>query len=132
MFVYSGRYPSEVIVVGYPFKQKRYIDLHRAALHFPIEHFKFVPVPLLHPEKMNMAEVEAGEYNNAFKPFSKDPFGCRDEVLVRKKAERNPFDRHHPYAGSCPEMRQLFSHCEHGTAIDARHLPWSHTSTQTQ
>ena len=43
----TGHYPGELTVVGYDFKHERFTDLHRAALRWPDQHFKFVGTPAL-------------------------------------------------------------------------------------
>ncbi|DBA67947.1 TPA: hypothetical protein ACH3X2_013986 [Trebouxia sp. C0005] len=43
----TGHYPRELTVIGYDFKHERFADLHRAALRWPDQHFKFVGTPAL-------------------------------------------------------------------------------------
>ncbi len=43
----TGHYPDDVVVIGYDFKHERFSDLHRAALRWPDQHFKFVGTPAL-------------------------------------------------------------------------------------
>ena len=42
----TGHYPDHITVVSYTLKQNRFSTLHRGALRFPIERFKFVGTPV--------------------------------------------------------------------------------------
>lgn len=42
----TGHYPSKITMVSYTLKQKRFEDLHRAAVHYPKEQFSFVGTPV--------------------------------------------------------------------------------------
>merc|ERR1719482_743314 len=39
-----GRYPARITVVGFSFKMHRFASLHRAALRFPIDRFRYVGI----------------------------------------------------------------------------------------
>ena len=64
-----------------------------------------------------------GELAHSSKPFERDPYGCAELELQRKRAERNPFRRHIGYTDSCPEISALLAHC--GPARYSGALPWS-------
>jgi hypothetical protein len=55
---YTGRYPTEVTIVGYEFKRARFTDLHRAALRWPIEKFRYIGVD---PDADHHPAAEDGE-----------------------------------------------------------------------
>jgi len=38
----TGRYPSQITVVGYEMKRRRFEELHRAAIRFPTALFKYI------------------------------------------------------------------------------------------
>jgi hypothetical protein len=38
----TGRYPSQITVVGYEMKQRRFQELHRAAIRFPAPLFHYI------------------------------------------------------------------------------------------
>lgn len=38
----TGRYPSQITVVGYQMKRRRFEELHRAAVRFPAQLFEYV------------------------------------------------------------------------------------------
>lgn len=41
---YTGRYPSRITVVGYEFKRRRFTELHRAALRWPEDRFRYIGI----------------------------------------------------------------------------------------
>lgn len=43
----TGHYPDDLLVIGYDFKHERFSELHRAALRWPDQRFKFVGTPAL-------------------------------------------------------------------------------------
>ena len=125
----TGHYPSKVTVVGFSFKKARFSDLHRAAIKFPLEHFFYVGVDPENPKDPNGGGSGSGSREAAMKgeqarsviPYSKDPYGCGEE-LQKKREERNPFHRSHGYYFGCPELRELLDYC--GPAIFEKPLPW--------
>lgn len=38
----TGRYPSQITVVGYEMKRRRFEGLHRAAIRFPVNLFEYI------------------------------------------------------------------------------------------
>jgi hypothetical protein len=136
----TGSYPSRITVVGFEFKRRRFLDLHRVAIRFPSSRFGYAGIDPMEgkgqetlSEKDSIRqrlEREQGEETNAVVPFSRDPYGCRDPLLS-KKLERNPF-AHCPLAevaGWAPELAGLVSWCgmkEGGQAgrIFSGRLPW--------
>ena len=38
----TGRYPSQITVVGYEMKRRRFEELHRAAIRFPAQLFEYI------------------------------------------------------------------------------------------
>jgi hypothetical protein len=68
--------------------------------------------------------MEMGEYENAYRPFSEDPYGCKDPGLVSKRVGRNPFARMDPYVVSCPELQSLLTQCQKPRSVDLGMLPW--------
>ncbi|KAJ1654118.1 hypothetical protein IWQ61_005891 [Dispira simplex] len=87
----TGRYPSNITFVGYPFKKNRFINLHRAALKLPTTKFHYVDSPVDDDFYVD-AEKTTGELTNAYRPFEIDPYGCTG-ILRKKRAKRNPFHR---------------------------------------
>lgn len=55
---YTGRYPTEITVVGYEFKRARFMDLHRAALRWPESKFRYIGVD---PDHEDNVTTEQGE-----------------------------------------------------------------------
>ena len=124
-------YPQLISVVGFSFKQRRFTELHRAALRFPSARFRYIGVDPLSNE--SRAEAEAGERVNSFLPFSSDPYGCRPPLSV-KRLSRNPFRRSHGYGhqSSCPQLSRLIHHCDTAPFPQHSRLPWDHDSDTEQ
>lgn len=114
----TGRYPKRVTVVSYTLKERRFKEVHRAALRFPEARFAFVgsPVP---PAAVG---ADAGEARTVA-AFVKDPYGCdpRGE-LAAKRARRDPFAVGPPHPSRCPAMAELLRFCGPGQFAGA--VPW--------
>lgn len=141
---YTGRYPIKITVVGYDFKRPRFEELHRAALRWPKENFKYIG---LGPDNEHNLIAEKGEVShvvsldmrtilkqrpkreNGYIPYSTDLYGCRS-FLLSKRRQRNPYNRFHSYYSSSPELQSLLDWCpksrEHTLALFQGSLPWSH------
>ena len=118
----TKHYPTKITVVGFNFKSKRFTELHRSALSFPLNNFTYVG---LHPQNpaFNHKSAEAGEHV-AVLEFQTDPYGCHAELL-EKRVKRNPFSRSAPYVLSCPEIEPLFTWCEPTLFDKPESLPWN-------
>ncbi|KAI6044665.1 hypothetical protein EDC04DRAFT_3055900 [Pisolithus marmoratus] len=119
----TGRYPSRVTVVGYEMKRRRFEELHRAAIRFSTRFFQYVG---LEPPMsgVDSARAREGEFQNGYKPYTIDLYGCHDFLLAKRRA-RNPFLRFHPYHTSAPELRGLLDWCPNDPrAIYQGPLPW--------
>jgi len=114
----TGRYPKRVTVVSYTLKERRFNEVHRAALRFPAARFAFVGTPVP-PAAVGAAEGEA----RTVAAFAKDPYGCdpRGE-LAAKRARRDPFAVGPPHPSRCPAMAGLLRHC--GPGQFAGVVPW--------
>ena len=117
----TGQYPRRVTVVSFGFKRRRFVELHRAALRFPRSRFTYLGID---PPGLGL-DVLRGELAHSAKPFERDPYGCAEAELQRKRAGRNPFRRHIAYEEGCPELTSLLEHC--GPGRFAGPLPWSQT-----
>ncbi|KAK9475854.1 hypothetical protein V1514DRAFT_264261, partial [Lipomyces japonicus] len=114
----TGNYPVQISVVSHEFKKKRFVDLHRAAIRYPEAQFIF------HGLNPDGDVPNEGERTNALVPFTNDPYGCFDEILLAKKRQRNPFRRQHPYTETCPELRSLLQFCSLDRSIFNGTVPW--------
>ncbi|HBY60450.1 MAG TPA: hypothetical protein DEH78_11545 [Solibacterales bacterium] len=112
----TGFYPERLTCVGWQFKEKRF-DLHRAAVRFPRERYRYVGVN--DPEDLATAE---GHEEVRRQVFERDPYGAGPEPASKREA-RNPFRRYHGYRGSCPEAAALLDH--RGPELFAGPLPWA-------
>ncbi|KAG6370959.1 hypothetical protein JVT61DRAFT_10671 [Boletus reticuloceps] len=119
----TGRYPSQITVVGYEMKRRRFEELHRAAIRFPAPLFEYIG---LEPPASDDEAITArqGELKNGYHPYTLDIYGCHD-FLASKRRGRNPFLRFHPYHASAPELRGLLEWCpDDPKAIYQGPLPW--------
>ena len=55
---YTGHYPTKITVVGYEFKRPRFIELHRAALRWPVQRFHYIGVDPQDPHNLTVAHDE--------------------------------------------------------------------------
>jgi hypothetical protein len=94
----TGALPEMVTMVSWEFKRERFAALHREAIGWPREKFRYVgandPAAI---EQALRAEERARE------KYLADPYSLGEEFRA-KKQERNPFRRQNGYAISCPEM----------------------------
>ena len=97
-FEVAGCMPDAVTIVSWEFKRQRFEDLHREAIGWPRERFRYIGAN--DPE--NISQALAAE-TVARAKYLADPYSCGPEFTA-KKNERNPFRRQHGYTISCPEM----------------------------
>lgn len=105
----TGRLPQKVTVVGFPFKAKRFIELHRAATGIPEANFRYQSVYVPGIDQDHLIDT-------AYEDFLHDPYGCGFK-LMQKKLERNPYKREPGYKLSCLELIPILSKCD--GALDA-------------
>ena len=104
----TGRYPAKVTVVGFDFKERRFSDLHRAALNFPASHFHYIGVKP-NSSMFDHKRADDGE-RDVRRQFAADPYSCSG-ALEEKRHLRNPFKRTVPYDAACPEIEPLLHWC---------------------
>lgn len=114
----TGRYPQNITVVSYDFKEERFAQLHRTALGFPEGRFFFSGTPATPSAREAALKGEAAVRSQ----FLEDPYGCLGSLHV-KRLKRDPFHRTIPYPAGCPELKGLFSYC--GPVPYSGHLPWT-------
>lgn len=137
-------FPEKITVVSWKFKAERF-DLHRTAIRLTEEQFKFVPVN----QPMDLKKADDGEKKNARVPFGQDPYGTfmtekdilepsekllidglKNKIVEKKKTislkkkreERNPFNRQHPYEQTCPYLKDLLQYKGRDKFLGT--LPW--------
>jgi hypothetical protein len=113
-FEVHGKYPESVVVIGFEFKRDRFVKLHlKQALRFPVVNVEYIgnlPEPRDLDEtdtKLYFDDLHQSEFKYAVAPFQSDWYGNQD-VLVRKKSSRNPFNRTHGYQLSNPLLSGFF------------------------
>jgi hypothetical protein len=125
----TDTYPERVTVVSYEFKRKRFEELHRAAIGWPAERFDFVGIDPEWKEEKEKEEVTKGEYENAVKLWTDDPYACRNDGLRAKRRARNAGRRRWAYESSVDgAVAELLGWCrkegKNGAMFEGR-LPWS-------
>ncbi|CAI9787065.1 unnamed protein product [Fraxinus pennsylvanica] len=113
----TGKYPKNITVVSYDFKEERFVRLHRSTIGFPETRFLYSGTP-----SQNSREAALKGEALVRAQFQDDPYGCLGS-LRRKKLGRDPFHRSIPYPNGCPEIEGLFRYC--GTAPYPGYLPWA-------
>jgi hypothetical protein len=118
----TGRYPEQLIAVGWKFKGARF-DQHREAVRFPAERYEYVGVndP---PELERNLPFEAQRREM----FRVDPYGAGEEP-VSKRLARNAGRRQHGYEVSCPEVSGLLRYA--GPELYRGPAPWDTESRKT-
>lgn len=99
----TGALPVKVSVVGFPFKARRFIDLHRQAGKLSPLAFHYVGVNIAGQDYEKVVD-------SAYEEFKNDIYGCGLN-LVGKRATRNPYHQHNPYTESCPELQSVLKAC---------------------
>ncbi|RIA93307.1 hypothetical protein C1645_690803 [Glomus cerebriforme] len=118
---YTNNYPRNITVIGFQFKKKRFLELHRFALKFPLNRFNYIGID---PDNSSPLGRFVNENVNSLGPFKQDLYGCHGKLLD-KKLTRNPYRRSHPYQISCPELSLLFNYCpKNQSQLYPDILPW--------
>ena len=94
----TGTLPKMVTTVSWEFKRARFAELHREAMSWPREQFRYIGAN--NPDAIEQA-LAAEE--RAREKYLADPYSVGDEFRLKKDA-RNPFRRQNGYSISCPEM----------------------------
>eukprot|EP00605_Chrysophyceae_sp_TOSAG23-4_P001269 GSChrysophyteH1.ASY1.ANO1.1380.1 assembled CDS len=116
----TGAYPEKVTVVGFDFKEERFVEEHRAAIGFPAKDFHYVGLQPPDGSGFDRRAAAAGE-ESVVAAYSTDPYGCKHS-LADKRQLRNPFRRSIPYEEACPELHALVQWC--GPEPFDGQLPW--------
>lgn len=105
----TKKFPQKVTIVGYKFKETRFVKNHSEALNLSkrnigLEYIGIDPEPTIYakdsPEyRKFFTDLDKFEYNRAVLLFATDPLGIK-EPLIGKKRTRNPYNTVAPYAVS--------------------------------
>ncbi|MBN2053626.1 hypothetical protein JW905_01810 [bacterium] len=117
----TGMFPLRLSVISWGFKSRRF-EYHRKTLDFPAAGFNYIGVN----DPGDLTTALRGE-EKVLAEFERDPYGVAASgtgvgSLATKRRQRNPFNRAHPYAGSCPELAGLFEY--RGVTPFTDPLPW--------
>ena len=55
---YTGHYPEYITIIGYEMKRRRFTELHRAALRWPLAHFDYIGIDAEGEEVVSAIEGE--------------------------------------------------------------------------
>ena len=91
----TGKMPNHIYIVGFGFKMKRFVDLHRQAIEYPVSRFTYISAD----------DVQIND--TAYSEFENDIFGCSPN-LQAKRTNRNPFKHKPGYQITCPNLNSLF------------------------
>lgn len=105
------------------------MDLHRVAIQFPADRFRFVGIDPVFVDAAAREQTETGERENAVVLWEKDPYACGETVLRGKRRERNLGRRVWGYSQSAGrEVARLLKWCDEGgsrgLSFDGT-LPWA-------
>lgn len=99
----TGRLPQKVVVVGFPFKARRFVELHRRAVSLSPTAFEYISVSV-------PGFDQDGLVDDAYGDFVGDLYGCGAK-LAGKRRSRNPYHEWHGYRESCPELSSALTQC---------------------
>lgn len=121
-FEATGRWPKRITVVGFEYKRRRFIDLHRVAVRWPLSAFEYLgidPVASDLPEGAAMPPALNDE--RTYARVRSDLYLCAAGRATR--AKRNPNRHGIPYYSSVPQtVLALMMHC--GNTPFRGPLPW--------
>ncbi|KAI9849919.1 MAG: hypothetical protein M1837_000133 [Sclerophora amabilis] len=85
----TRRFPTHITLISHAFKQRRFTEIHRAAIHWPLERFSFLgldpPKEVTDPD-----ELRAGEEERGWGLWCRDWYGAGEQLSAKKKA-RDPW-----------------------------------------
>ncbi|AAS51353.1 ACR127Wp [Eremothecium gossypii ATCC 10895] len=127
-------YPSNITIIGFGFKKRRFIEYHARAIDFPtgqINYIEVEPTPSYDDPvwlKNYFETLRTLEHRNALALFQKDWYATR-EPLASKKSARNPFNESHQYPLPLPHLEspdfQIENDATYYNASIKSKMPWS-------
>lgn len=80
-----GRYPGTVTVITHAFKERRFLELHAAAIKWPRSTLRVQGInPPFTLEELE--QTQRGEHERAYELFAEDPYGVRSPLADKRKA----------------------------------------------
>ncbi|KAI5805807.1 hypothetical protein EDC01DRAFT_640279 [Geopyxis carbonaria] len=129
--VTGGNYPEKIVVVSFGFKRERFVDLHRAAVGWPVGQDQFEFIAAGDPDEgIELVRAMEGERRTRIL-WEKDAHGCQEKGLGEKRRTRNWGRRTVPYELSCPELKGLLNVCVEQREVEQALLstPWRGKAT---
>lgn len=125
-------YPKDITIVGFGFKEERFVKYHAKAIDFPqtkINYISIGPEPTSYTKEQlteYFSNITKAENKNALNHFAKDWYGTC-EPLREKKENRNPFSRTPRYETlSLLLLNGEITDCEsHFNLYIQGKMPWS-------
>ena len=115
----TGDYPAVITVVGWAFKQERFV-LHQQAIRWNRE-FRYVGVN--NPDEGKPLEKAVAGEQLKVEALREDPYLQAPEWAALR-AKRNAFDQQAPYRDHLLELTRFFEHLETGKGLFTGPLPW--------
>lgn len=115
----TGTYPWQITMVSWIFKEKRF-DFHRETLRIPHNIFRYEGVE----NPVDVQSASQGEMKT-LQSFKIHRYGNSGD-LRKKRVERDPFHRDHPYR-TCKGMKKFFAFLDNTEYTKSQYsgkLPW--------
>lgn len=102
-----GKFPKLITIVGFGFKESRFVDLHLKTLGYLGEQVEYIGIGPDFPEKESYESVSEYKRNEAeyftklaksekkfaYDLFKQNPFGSLNSALYEKKVSRDPWSK---------------------------------------
>lgn len=119
-----GRYPEAVTVITHAFKERRFLELHAAAIKWPRSRLRVQGInPPFTLEELE--DTQKGEHERAYKMFADDSYGVLSPLADKRKA-RNWDPKAAEYLAVEDEVARLLAWTggESGGEVFPGRLPW--------
>lgn len=116
----TGSYPERISVVGFAYKRRRFVELHRQSVRFPVSRFSYYGIDVAAANRNEREGPPSLSDERTYRITAADPYLCVANRLVRH--ERNPSSHSPPYLLTCPALEPLLLHC--GPQWFSGPLPW--------
>ncbi|KAK5008880.1 hypothetical protein LTR28_003376 [Elasticomyces elasticus] len=123
----AGKYPRTVTVITHAFKERRFLELHAKAIHWPPHRIRLQGInpPF---SAVELAEAVHGEQTRGYGAFERDLYGAGG-VLAAKRKARN-WDEEKTFPSLCQGVEGVVQRLlrwtggSYGNEIFPEKLPW--------